>query len=255
MFVGMISLFFTFIPNVLSQSENVEVLSYSWYISSYGTFIVVGEVQNLGSTNLEYIYLSGIVYSTDGENVTWSYSKVFSTEIISQQKVPFIMYFYPENSLTGDISWISIGIDHVEFGVVDANETDNYQYPDLEIVNDSPYIDSNGLFTITGSVRNTGNQAAGRLWVVATFYNATGSVIATGFSNYLTPDSLQAGQTTSFTLTTVDSIPELASEIADCALLIQTEALIIPEFTSWIILPLFVIATLAVIIYGQKLKK
>lgn len=251
-FVSIFFLSFTFTPNVLSQSENVEVLSYSWYISSYGTFIVVGEVQNVGSTNLNYIDLQGIVYSTDEEVQAYSYSAAYSTEILPQQKVPFIMYFTAENSRTGDLSWVSSGVDHVAFTVITANKTDDYQYPDLEIINDSHYINSNGLFTITGSVRNTGNQDSGRLWVVATFYNSTGSVIAAGFSTYLTPDSLPIGDTTSFTLTTVDSIPEMANEITDYALLIQTEAPIFPEFPSWIILPMFLIFTLIAVYLRRK---
>ena len=250
--VSILSLSFTFTPNVFGNSENVEVLSYSWYISSYGTFIVVGEVQNVGPTNLNYIYLQGLVYSTDEEVQAYSYSAAFSAKILPQQKVPFIMYFTAENSRTGDLSWISSGVDHVAFTVTIADETDEYQYPDLDIINDSYYIDSNGLFTITGSVRNTGNQDAGRLWVVATFYNSTGSVIAAGFSKFLTPDSLSVGQTTSFTLTTTDSIPELASEITDYALLIQTEGPIIPEFPSWIILPLFLIVTLIAVYLRRK---
>ncbi len=45
MFVVMISLFVNLVPSVISQSENVEVLDYSWYISSINSFIVVGEVQ------------------------------------------------------------------------------------------------------------------------------------------------------------------------------------------------------------------
>ena len=64
----MISLFFSVIPNVFSQSENIKVLSYSRYVSSINSFIVVGEVQNVGSTNIEYIALRGTVNSTDGED-------------------------------------------------------------------------------------------------------------------------------------------------------------------------------------------
>jgi hypothetical protein len=262
MFVVMISLFVNLVPSVLSLSENVEVLGYSWYISSINSFIVVGEVQNVGPNNIEYIALRGFLNSTDGQDQAWSTSVPYSSEILPQQKVPFVMYFFTDTSISEDFNWISGDLNNVEYEVIISNETDNYQYPDLEIINESPHIDSNGIYTITGRVQNTGNQAAGKLWVVGTFYNSTGSVIATGFSDYLTPDSLQAGQTTSFTLNTVDTIPELenemrslAYEITDYALLIQTEAPIIPEFPSWIILPLFVTATLGVITYRKKLKQ
>ena len=54
-FVSMIFLCFTFIPNVLSQPENVEVLNYSWYPSQGGYLVVVGEVQNVGPNIIENI--------------------------------------------------------------------------------------------------------------------------------------------------------------------------------------------------------
>jgi len=255
-FVGIISLFFTFTPNVLSQSENVEVLSYRWYINDYGYFIVVGEVQNVGSNILDYINLVGIVYTTDGEAQAMSYKRVYSAQLLPQQKAPFRMYFSPENSYTGDFSWLSIGVDHVEFGVAAANETDSYQYQDLEIIDSTSHIDSDGLYTVTGSIRNTGNQAAGRVWVVATFYNVSGQVIAAGYTDYLTPNSILPDQTTSFTVTPLDSTPQLATQITNYALLIQTEAPIIPEFKSFLILSLFMVATLlAVIVYRRRLKK
>jgi len=252
-FISILSLLLTLTPNVIGQSENVQVLSYNWYISSRGTFIVVGEVQNVGPSNIKYIYLQGLVISPDEEVQAYSYNRAYSTEILPQQKVPFILYFTAETSRTGDLSWISGGVDRVELAIITANETDDYQYPNLEIFNDSDYINSNGLFTVAGNVRNTGNQDSGKLWVVATFYNSTGSVIGVGFSNYLTPDSLPPAQTSSFTLTTVDFNNELTNEISDYTLLIQTEGPIIPEFPSWIIIPLFLIFTLFAVYLRKKI--
>ena len=258
--VSMISLFFTFIPNVLSQPENVEVLSYSWYpvaVPDNEFIFVVGEVQNVGPNIIDQIYLGAIIHTKDGAEQAVSYTKVYPNQILPQQKAPFEMYFYRQNSYTGDFSWYPIGIDYIDFGVVQANQTENYQYPDLEIISNTHYIDSIGTYTVTGSIRNNGDQAAGRLWVVATFYNASGHVIAASFSSYLTPESLPPGlQTTSFTVTPLDYTNQLATQITDYSLLIQTEAPIIPEFPSWIILPLFMVATLvAVIVYRRLLKR
>ncbi len=254
-FVGIISLFFTFIPNVLSQPEHVEVLSYSWYISEGGYLVVVGEVQNVGPNIIDYIYLEGAFYTKDGEVQAFSSTLAYSDHIHPQQKAPFYMYFPPESSYTGDYSWVSIGLDRVEFLTSYGNQTDYYQYPDLEIIGDTAHI-SGGLYTVTGSVRNTGDEAAGRLWVVATFYNASGHVISVGYSDYLTPNSLLPDQTTSFTVTPLGSTAQISTQITDYALLIQTEAPIIPEFPSFLILPLFMVTTLlAVIVYRRRLLK
>ncbi|MFX1266200.1 MAG: FxLYD domain-containing protein [Promethearchaeota archaeon] len=254
--VSIISLFCTFIPNVFSQPENVEVLSYSWYYYSlYDVVVVVGEVQNVGPNIIDSINLQGTVYTTDGEYQAVSYSTVFSQYILPQQKAPFYMYFSSDTSFVGDLSWLSIGIDYVEFQVFGSSQTDYYQYQDLEIISDTHYIDSNN-YIVAGNIRNTGDEAAGKLWVVATFYNATGDVIATGFSDYLTPASLPPGQITTFTLAPLNLTPELTTQITDYTLLIQTESPIIPEFPSLLIFPLFMVSTLiAVIFYRKRLLK
>jgi hypothetical protein len=227
--VSMISLFFAFIPNVLSQPENVEVLNYSYYFTDYGWLIVVGEVQNVGPNNIENVTMGGIIYTPDGEDRAVAYTSVYVDQFLPQQKAPFYMAFFPESTYSGDFVWLTLGIDHVAFGIIDANQTESYQYPDLEIISDTHQIGSDGIYTVTGIIQNTGNQAAGRLWVVGTFYNASGHVIGTGYSDFLTPRSLSPSQTTSFTLSPIDSTAQMAAQITNYALLIQTEAPIFPE--------------------------
>ncbi len=222
--VSLISLFSTFIPNVLSQPENVEVLSYSWYVMSEGYMAVVGEVQNVGSNIVEFISLQGVVYNSTDEPQAIAYTVAYSKNIQPQQKAPFIIYVTSDNSFSGDLSWI---IDHVSVFVVEAKVSEDYQYQDLAITGSTNYIDSYGYYTVSGNIRNTGDRTAGRPWVVATFYNATGNVVGIGYSNYL--DVLSPGQTTSFTVTTVDFPTELADQITDYALVIQTEAPIFPN--------------------------
>jgi hypothetical protein len=258
-FVSIISLFVTSIPNVQSQPENVEVLSYSWYpaiVQGVEFILVVGEVQNVGPNIIDKIYLGGEIYTKDGEAQALSYVKVYSDLILPQQKAPFEMYFYTTNSYTSDFSWYPIGIDYIDFGVVEANTTENYQYPDLEIINSAGHEDQN-VYTVAGNIRNNGDQWAGRIWVIATFYNASGHAIAAGISDYTDPDTLAAGlQVASFSVSPLDYTNTLATQITDYSLLIQTEAPIIPEFPPFLILPLFMIATLAaVIIYRRKLLK
>jgi len=260
-FLVMISLFLNIVPSVCCQSENVKVLSYSWYISSLNTFVVVGEVQNVGPNNIEYIALSGLLTSTDEEDQAWSTTTVYANEILPQQKAPFVMYFFSDDSFSGSFSWDSADLNTVEFDVIVSNETENYQYPDLEIENVESKIETDGNFTVTGNVLNTGTQSTGKLWVVATFYNATGSVIATGFTNYLTPEYLPAGQSTTFTVRSVDAVDELVNEmqtlaykITDYSLYVQTESPIIPEFPLLPTLFLFATATLIAVVFNKKNK-
>ena len=262
--IVMISLFLNFIPNVSSQSDNVKVLSYSWYYNSeYNDVLVIGEVQNIGPNNIEFIALSGALNSLDGEDQAWSRARTYANETLPQQKAPFRMYFFADYSDSQDFNWTLGDYGNIQFGVLEANQTENYQYPNLEIVDNTHQIDATGLYTVTGTVKNTGDETAGKLWVVATFYNATGDVIATGFSDYLSPDFLEPNQTASFSLNTVDAFPDFSTElrqipynITDYSLSIQTEAPIIPEFPlGTIIGPLLLITGLVMLIFKIKLYK
>ena len=254
-------LFVVSVPTVCSQSTNVEVLSYSWYISSSQNFAaVIGEFQNVGQQNIEFVALTGYVDTFNEDDGAWASNTGYSSEILPQQKVPFVLYFFSDESYSGSFDWRSANFNNMWFEVILSDETENYQYPNLEIVDDSSKIETDGTFTVTGNIKNTGNEPTGKLWVVATFYNSSGSVVATGFSDYLTPDILEAGQTASFTVNTVDAVPNLTNEmrllaykITDYSLLIQTEAPIIPEFPSGSII-LLAISSVIVLFFKKKTK-
>jgi len=145
------------------------------------------------------------------------------------QKVPFYIEFTPYSSVTGDLSWVSLGIENVTFEILPFNATSSWKYPDLKIVSSHQFIDENGTYAVTGIVQNTGSLSTGRVWVVATFYDTSGKVVAAGYTNFLTPNQLQPSQTTSFIVYPLDCTPELSQRIANYSLTIQTEGPIMPE--------------------------
>ncbi len=62
--VTLLSLSLPLVPNSLAQTENVQVLSYSYHIDAENNLLVVyGEVQNQGSSIVSNVVLSGSVYS------------------------------------------------------------------------------------------------------------------------------------------------------------------------------------------------
>jgi hypothetical protein len=221
--VSIISLCLILIPNVFCQPENVRVLSYSWYLDTYyGNLVVVGEVQNTGPNTIDNITLVGYVFTPDGTAQASAGTQVYGAQIPPQEKAPFQIQFTPQTSYTGDLSWLSQGIGNVTFAVYSADPTDNRQYQGLTVSSHTSSVDSNGFYMVTGVVRNTGTQATNQTWVVATFYNATGNVVAVGYSNYLTPASIAPGGTASFTVYAIDSDYGLTAQITSYALLIQT---------------------------------
>jgi hypothetical protein len=224
--LALLSLGLTLVPHVSSQPENIKVLSYSWYIDSIGYFIVVGEVQNVGSSTVDSVALSGTVYTKDGAAQANSYTHAFVKYLIPQQKAPFYMEFPPQLSATGDLSWLSLGVDRVDFAVNAAEPTTSYQYPDLTLKDSSGTVDAEGVYWVSGTLQNVGTQTARTIRVIGTFYNASGSMVAVGYTDPLSPAALGPSGTATFRVGAFDlkqtEVPSIL-RISSYSLLIQTE--------------------------------
>jgi hypothetical protein len=221
------SLSLAWVRQVSSQPENIKILSYSWYVDSIGFFDVVGEIQNVGSSTIEAVVLGGIIYTTDGvEQGRSNPTLVYVNCLIPQQKASFFMEFNPQQTVTGDLSWLSIGVDRIDFTVLDANVTSNYRYPDVTIKSSSGAADENGTYWVGGTVQNSGSQTATNIRVIGTFYNTSGTVVAVGYTKYLTPSSLSPSSTASFKVGAFDYDHTLVPperKIASYSLLTQVE--------------------------------
>ncbi len=57
-----------------SQTQNIKIVSYTYYIDNLGYLDVVGEVQNVGSNTVTSVILTGTVYSSDGTDQADSYT-------------------------------------------------------------------------------------------------------------------------------------------------------------------------------------
>jgi hypothetical protein len=221
--VSTIALCLALIPNVLSQIENASILSYSYYISPYDNnyLLVVGEAQNIGPNVLGYITVMGTFYAPDGTVFMSNYARSITTQIPPQQKIPFQIPFTTAN-IASDTNWTFQDVTNLTVTVNYVKLTETRQYQDLTVINDSLGTDNDGYYRVTGTVKNIGSQATNQTAVVATFYNSTGSVVAFGFSDYLTPTSIPAGGTASFTIYPSD-YDAVYSEITSYSLIIQTE--------------------------------
>jgi hypothetical protein len=221
------SLGLALVPQVSSQPENIKVLTYSWYVDSFGGFDVVGEVQNIGSNTIDTVVMTGTVYTSDGEPSAYSYPAfVWVKYLLPQQKAPFYMQFDPQNSRTGDLSWLSLGIDHVDFTVTLANVTSKRHYPDLIIESSSGGVDQEGAYWASGTIKNVGSQTATNIRVVGTFFNASGVVVAVGYTDPLSPTYLPPSSVVSFRVGAFDLNQSEVSpdkKIYNYSLLVQAE--------------------------------
>lgn len=225
--LSIVALCISSVPNVLGEPTDIKILSYSWYVSpststNAGDMVVIGEVQNTGSSILEYVTIEGVAYATDGQAQAYAYSVAYVDHILPQQKAPFYMDFSSQTSLSGNLSWIYLGIDRFDLSVISANAVTEQQYPDLAVVAKTSYVDTNGIYTVVGYIQNTGLNSTGKVWIVGTFYNASGAAILAGYSNYLT-NSLSPNSTVQFSVSPLDSIAQLTSQITSYSLLIQNQ--------------------------------
>ncbi len=230
--IGLVS-----VPSVHSQTQNIKILTYSWYVDSTGFLEVVGEVQNVGPNTINPVILVGSVYSPDQTDLSDSYCQVYVAYLAPQQKAPFSMPFPPPSSSqditgtgTGTQAWDPSQIGSVSLSVATANATTSYQYPDLTITSNSHTIgtsgDLRGAYLVNGKIENTGTQTATNLTVVASFYNSSGTVIAVGYTDWLTPASLDPSKTLNFQVAAFDlneTGASTANTVTSYYLLVQTQ--------------------------------
>lgn len=225
--IVIISLTFSSIPRILSQTDAIKVVSYSYYVDNSGALDVTGEIQNVGANTIASVDLRGSIIDDTGADVSDSFTTAWVAYIVPQQKAPFIMEFPPPQD---DNTWEPGDVANVQLTVAQANATSQYQYPDLKITKSTPSIgtsgDYNGAYGVSGEIKNTGSQTATNLTVVAEFYNSTGSTVGVGYTTYLTPTNLAPSATTTFQIYALDlnqsQVPSYL-KISSYSLLVQTQ--------------------------------
>jgi hypothetical protein len=223
------SLFFVFVPGVKADSSDVKILSYSWYVSpadSYtswqGELVVVGEIQNIGTSVIDLPWVQAVAYSADGTPLASVYNSAYVKDMLPQQKAPFYLEFtadavMPDSNYTG-ITWVPL-VDHVEVAVGYAASAEDQMYRGVTLTGKTSYS-MNGVYTVTGIIENNGSKLAGKVWAVTTFYDASGTAVAVNYTNFLT-SSLAPGSTIPFTATPIDNTASLSGKIESYSVIVQ----------------------------------
>jgi hypothetical protein len=206
---------------VYAQSDNVQITNYSHYMDMLGNIVVVGEVQNIGSSVIEFVIVSGAITGMDGSYVEAG-NRVWGSYLLPGQKAPFYLDFLAQ--YTNSQTWF-VGIADIQLNVYRAPVTTQFEYQGVKILNDKPAPASNGEYWVNGELKNNGEQRASNITVFATFYNSSGSVIATGFSNII--NSIVAGGSNTFKVAAFDlnqTIVNADQKISGYSLIVQVEA-------------------------------
>jgi hypothetical protein len=216
------------LPNVRAQTNEAQVLSYSWYIAPSTTttaeyindLIAVGEVQNTGSTTIGAIWVTGQAYDSNGTVLASTEAQAMANNLVPNQKVAFYLDFTPEESVTQDQSWVpNVTSVTVSVATITNASDSSTQYTGLTTSNLN--IDNNGgNYTVSGIIQNTGDQSVEDIALASTFYNSNGTVIAVSFTDL--GATLVPGQPTTFEVTPWDNTATLSSEIENYTILVQS---------------------------------
>ena len=209
------------VPSAHSQVDTVKVLNYSYYIDMLGNFVIVGEVQNIGTRVLNYTEVAGRVTGSDGTQAEWD-NRVLGYYLLPGQKAPFYLQFSSQSTAYG--SWYGMDIQNVELVPYKAPETTTYQYQDVIVKTHQGSSNSVGEYWVDGELENIGTQNAGGITIVATYYNSSGAPIALGYSSRistLSPNEIRAFKVGAFDLNQTE-VPS-DKKIYGYSLLVQVE--------------------------------
>jgi len=188
------SLFFQNIYKINASHSELEIISHSYFVQ-FGYSHIVGEMQNIGTHNLENIIITAIFYDENNTILTTGFSYVKSSILVPQQKSPFEISSSPEYDLQ---------VDHYEIIISDYSVTNFKPYRSFTFQEVTTEI-QDGYFTIFGEVKNTGSTLATWVRVIATFYDIDGKVIGLSTTN-LDPGEIEPNQSSPFEIDTYPRI-------------------------------------------------
>ena len=210
--------------------SDAKVLSYRWYIAPFGgnaaydgDLVVVGELENNGTSNIAYASVTGYAYISSYSNETAvanATCQIYGNNLKPDQKAPFYLDFAnPEYYLTGDNTYTANVTSVVVVPSYVSNSNDE-PYQGLTVSSENSTV--SGVYRVVGSVTNTGTKAASQVRVVTTFYNSSGTVVSLNTTDILSA-SLKPGSSVNFVAVPVDGYQ---GEITSYATIVHVEAVV-----------------------------
>jgi hypothetical protein len=213
-------------PNAKAQTTDAAILSYKWYTSPtntvlagyIGDLVVVGEVENTGTTTLGTIYIYGEALNSSGNVLNEVDYPVLAVPLLPGYKAPFYADFNPVQSVTQDNSYTS-SVTNVTLRVSIADATNQTVYQNLS-TNSLSGFDNSGVYTVTGNVINNGSLTADNVWVATTFYDASEKVIGMNYTGYLST-ALAPDSEVPFIASPTDNSASLSNDVKSYAVLVE----------------------------------
>jgi len=169
---------------------NIDILSYTGYIDSFGYYHVVGEVQNVGDQALNFVEIEAIFFDSNDVIIATRFDLTMLDVLLVGRKSPF------------DISLLdtteSANVDH--YSLSTTFSTTSPIAIGLEILSQSSHVDEVGCLHIIGQIKNVASEKASNVKVIGTFYNQAGDVVAATLTHLdpEAPSDIDPGQTKPF---------------------------------------------------------
>lgn len=181
----------TLLVPVAAHAANglASLVSSSAYVDAADYVHVVGEVQNVSAGNIEFVKVNLDELDSNGGLLGTDYSYAQLDRMKSNEKSPFDVLFEPPS-----------GYDHYRISSVTADSTSSPANHNFTVQETNRYVDSADYQHIVGTVTNNNATTDQFVQVVATMYDAAGTVRDTDFT-YVNTDSdssLGPGQSASW---------------------------------------------------------
>ncbi len=228
---------FTFFP-IVNAVDIVVHDNHSSYVSSVGTFHVVGEVENTGIQSVAFVSVTGTFYDSNNTIIVTESSFAILEIIPPDVKSPFEVVVTDQNQAEK--------VHNYTLAVTQHSITTKNLTKTLIILSNSSHISPSGFLNIVGEVKNNGSSESTSTRVAATCYDENGKVVAIE-SSFTNPPNLNPEQTTQFNLMIDDE--NQSAKIDNYVFQVQSiEAILIPEFPlSYIFVFLTLLFTLVIL--------
>lgn len=191
---------------------DVKLLTKSERRDSIGYFHVVGEVENLGPQNAEFVKVTGTFYDAADAVVATTSTFTGRGVVPAGQKSPYDLMVEDKDAKIARYKL-----------TVSASPTSKSPAGEglLEARGVTTNTDAIGYHHVVGEVQNNADRRATFVKVVATFYDAAGTVVGTAFT-FTDPSEVPAGGSAPFDLfVDADDVPPIARH----ALYVEAQAL------------------------------
>jgi len=224
-----------------STTAQANILTHSGWIDSIGYYHISGEAENVGDSALKFVKITATFYDSSESVVATSFTYTSLKVLLPGRKSPFeVLLVYTTQA--AKVHHYSLS---TEYSITSPIPTS------LEILSHNSFVDIINYKHVVGEVRNIAGSTATYVKVAVTFYDSAGHVVATSFT-FSSPSDIDAGQKAPFEVLLVYT--NRVALIDSYSLTVESDQFaLVPEFSSFLIPSLFIIATLlAVTICKRK---